>query len=110
MLSISIVSAPAAHYTGVLYKCICELFAMRDQGMVLHAPEFEAAMIHGLTSMWLVVICIFGAGVIVGGLMATSRPRGGHDKATQSQVTYMRKLAKPRFQPLSDVSHGCFRG
>ena len=107
---ISIVSAQAVLYTGVLYKCFCELFAMRDQGMVLHAPECKAAMIYGLTSMWLVVICIFGAGVIVGGLVATSRPRGGHDMATQSQVTYMRKLATPRFQPLSDVSHGCFRG
>jgi len=83
---------------------------MRDQVMVLHAPECRAAIIYWLNSMWLVVICMFGAGFIVGGLVATSRPRAGHDMATQSQVTYLRKLATPRFQPLSDVSHGCFRG
>ena len=93
-----------------LTRVFRELFAMRDQVMVLHAPECRAAIIYGLISIWLVVICMFGAGLIVGGLVATSRPRAGHDMATQSQVTYLRKLATPRFQPLSDVSHGCFRG
>ena len=98
------------------------LVKTQSQDMVEHRVAIDDGI---FLPFWLVeaLVMVFIAGMIIGGLLVKTCWKGGArykhvaavrskgiDKCSQSQVTYTRHRAQPRFHPLGEDSHGCFFG